>query len=215
MPAHRSDAEAEIREAVVAHLRRHRPKTRIIHEINAANGVNRIDVMAVGPAEIIAVEIKSERDKLDRLPSQIETMQRCSHITVAALHRKFMPDIETGLSRARPDCVPWGVDVWWHPSAQDMAEAHHPAFEWRSPSISDSLNIPLPPDAIHLLHRDELLDVAHDIGLPTGKRPNMVALIRAIQWGATGRQISMGICRALRARTLCAEADPAIVEDTR
>src|SRR6056297_3623333 len=94
MPAARSEAEAEIRDAVVAKLRRTRPDARIIHEINMAGGTNRADVMAVSPAEIITVEIKSEKDKLDRLPDQIATMRKCSHITVAALHRKFMPEIE-------------------------------------------------------------------------------------------------------------------------
>jgi hypothetical protein len=72
MPAYRSSDEGEIREAVVAHLLTLRPSARIIHELNCSTyGPNRIDVRAVTPAEILAVEINSQKDKLDRLPAQI------------------------------------------------------------------------------------------------------------------------------------------------
>lgn len=212
MPAYRSDAETEIRDAVVAHIRQHRPNARIIHEINAGGGVNRIDVMAVDAAEIISVEIKSERDKLDRLPAQIETMTKCSHSVFAALHRKFMPEIGQHLLKPRPEEVPYGVGVWYFPKAQDFAEAHHPAFSWEAPSIETALSNALPPDALHLLHRDELAELAHDIGVPAPRGANMLSLIQSIRWSGTGRDITRGICSALRKRTLCAEADPAISE---
>lgn len=71
MPAYRSEAEREVREAVVARLRLIRPDARIINEINASAFGNRIDVMAVSRTEIISVEIKSKKDKLSRLPKQI------------------------------------------------------------------------------------------------------------------------------------------------
>jgi hypothetical protein len=45
--------------AVVGHLRQLRPGCRIIHEINASSFGNRIDVLAVGESDLIAVEIKS------------------------------------------------------------------------------------------------------------------------------------------------------------
>lgn len=108
MPAARSEAETEIRDRVVTKLRRARPEARIIHEINIGGGKNRADVMAVSPAEIITVEIKSEKDKLDRLPAQIKTMRQCSHITIAALHRKFMPEINNTFA-PRLDCIPFGT----------------------------------------------------------------------------------------------------------
>lgn len=209
MPAHRSNAEGEIREAVVSALRRYRPEARIIHEIYMGGGVNRADLMCVGRDELITVEIKSERDKLDRLPDQIDTMRKCSHIAIAALHRKFMPEPET-LAAPRLDCVPWGVPIWWYPKAQDMAEAHHPAFTWPEPDRRDTLAQPLPADALHLLHRDELAELCCEIGVAAGKRANMKSMIAALRWGATGRDLTLGICRALRRRTLLAEADPAI-----
>ncbi len=91
MPAYRSSAEAEIRDAVVARIRKQRPGARIIHEINVSTyGPNRIDVLAVDRAEIIAVEIKSAKDKLDRLPAQIAAMRGAAHRVVAAIHEKFL-----------------------------------------------------------------------------------------------------------------------------
>lgn len=211
MPAHRSEAEAEIREAVVSKLQHIRPNARIIHEINAGGGINRIDVMAVDPAEIITVEIKSERDKLDRLPTQIATMSRCSHHYIAALHRKFMPEV-TNYGVPCIEGVDLGTIYWYYPSAQDMAEAHHDAFSWADPDIGASLNVPLPEGAIHLLWRDELMELCGELGLAMRSNARMREMIRALQWAGSGRDLTRGVCRALRRRSQCAEADP-VIED--
>lgn len=210
MPAHRSEDEQAIREAVVAKLRQCRPGARIIHEINLCGGTVRCDVMAVDVAEIITAEIKSKRDKLDRLPAQMDAMRRSSHTAIAALDRKFMPPLET-LSRPLPEGVGHHDLLWWWPKPQDMAEAMHPALPWREPDLRDSLHKPLPSDAIHLLHAGELEAMCGDLQiLVAGRRPTMVQRIGALRWGATGREITMGICKALRAREWAAEADPPI-----
>lgn len=208
MPAYRSDAEAEIRDAVVAKLRLVRPDARIMHEVNLLNGQNRVDVMAVSRAEIIMVEIKSAKDKIDRLPDQIKAMRETSHIVIAALHRKFLPaDHASTLYFARPEGIPYDVPVWWYPKAQDMAEAYHPTYEWRDPDIAQSLNRALPVDALSLLHRDEMKRLCNELGIGTHRTANMQSMEAALLWGATGRQMTLGICAALRRRTLCAEAD--------
>ena len=93
MPAYRSDAEGEIRDAVVQKLRMIRPNARIMHEINILNGVNRVDVMAVDVAEIISVEIKSEKDKLARLADQMAAMRRVLQVAVAAADRKISAEL--------------------------------------------------------------------------------------------------------------------------
>ena len=100
MPAYRSAAEAEVREVVVEHLRACRPRARIIHEINVCQGGCRVDVMAVDREEIVAVEIKSERDKLDRLPNQMAAMKSVAHHCVVALHEKFLVERETNVHAA-------------------------------------------------------------------------------------------------------------------
>lgn len=209
MPAHRSEAEAEVREAVVEKLRKIRPNARIIHEINVLGGRVRVDVMAVDRAEIIAVEIKSKKDKLDRLPAQLDAMHRTCHTAIAALHRKFMPDPEKCL-HPRLEGMAYDQIVWWHPSAQDMAEAHHPAFTWGDPMPESHLCKALPPEAMTLLHRHEMAQLCSDVGLYVDKKTNMKAMECALRWGATGRQITLGICSALRSREWAAEADPPI-----
>lgn len=216
MPAHRSEAEEAIRAPVIKALRRMRPNARIMQEVNIDNGRNRVDVMAVDFAEIIMVEIKSERDKLDRLPVQLDAMRRSAHHVIAALHRKFMPDEETEkwLSRPRLDDAPHDVLHWWAPGAQDFAEAHHPAFVWEEPNLEKSIQATLPHDALKLLHRDELARVCARSGIAIPPRANMMAMERGLRWGATGREITIGICRELRRRTWAAESDPAIHEDT-
>ncbi|MEM9845533.1 MAG: NERD domain-containing protein [Pseudomonadota bacterium] len=211
MPAHRSEAEALIRNDVVAKLRRIRPGARIMHEVNIASGQNRVDVMAVDRAEIIMVEIKSERDKLDRLPEQVASMECSAHHVIAALDRKFMPDIDS-LSRPRLEGLPYDLIYWWHPGARDMAEAHHPAFTWREPDVADSLQVALPIGALSLLWRDELAALCAELRVPAGARANMSQMCAALRWMASGREITLGICRELRRRDKCAEADPPIEE---
>lgn len=210
MPAYRSPAEGEIRDAVVNQARRWRPGARILHEVNILDGRNRVDLMLVDRSELTLVEIKSERDKLDRLSDQVNAMRRCAHHTAVALHRKFMPPVED--TRApRIEGLHHDVLHWWYPTAQDMAEAHHPAFTWREPDLSSSLQIPLPNDALGILWRDELLDLCHALAVPVGKRPNMRELIASLRWQRSAGIITKGICWALRRRESL-EADAAIDE---
>jgi hypothetical protein len=212
MPAHRSEAEREIRDAVVSKLRRCRPNARIIHEINLLDGRVRCDVMAVDVAEIITVEIKSERDKLDRLAGQLDAMKRTSHTAIAALHRKFMPPVDS-LAVPKLDGMSWDQIVWWHPKAKDLAEAHHSAFNWPDPPLENALQVALPQEALSLLHAHELRELCGRLGIGLPQRPNMVVAAAALRWGATGRDICRGICAALRSREWAAEADDPIKED--
>ena len=209
MPAHRSEAETEIRDAVVAKLRRLRPNARIINEINILDGRVRADVMAVDRSEIITVEIKSEKDKLDRLPDQLDAMHRTSHTAIAALHRKFMPEIESTIC-PRLDFMKYDQIVWWYPSAQDMAEAHHSAFSWSEPPVENGLQNPLPPEAMSLLHANEMKTMCQNLAIATPPRANMKQMERALRWGASGRDICIEICGALRSREWAAEADDPI-----
>lgn len=191
MPAYRSDAEAELRQAVVARLRQIRPTARIMHEVNACGFGNRIDVLAVDRAEIIAVEIKSERDKLDRLKDQVKAMRGCAHHVIAAVHEKFTLN-------AVKDATGWNAAHWFYPADTKY---------WAEPRLAVSL--PLPSGALDMLWRDELLEMCGHFGVCVPKRPTMGAMLPALRWGLTGRQLTLGICAALRART-CIEADEPI-----
>jgi len=210
MPAYRSAAEAEIRDAAIARLRELMPGCRIIHEINCASfGPNRIDLLAVMKDRIAAVEVKSERDKLDRLPAQIASMKGVAHHAIAALHEKFL--------------TPWKSSHFDLPAFHEPEEARH-AVVWAYPvrpragilgewPLRDRWEKPKllpPPDFIDLLWASELRSIVrkHNLHRATSglDMPQMVDLLR---WGLPGKTLLAETCATLRRRN-CIEADPAV-----
>lgn len=224
MPAYRSSAEGEIRDAVVARIRAARPAARIIHEVNCAGqGTNRFDLIAVDRTEIIAVEVKSQKDKLDRLPAQINAMRRSAHHVVVALHDKFLVEKKTNqwaahyerdgefYLRALPDAVPYHVSAWVYPETRRaMATAGHDRLDrWDLPPQHSDTS--LPADALDMLWREELYELCGALRVSVGRRATMIEMSRLLRWLSNGRELTVGICAALRARR-CIEADPEIEE---
>lgn len=225
MPAYRSAAEAEIRNAVVARIRKHRPNARIIHEINvSSHGPNRMDLIAVGAAEIIAVEIKSMKDKLDRLDAQVRSMKGVAHHVIAAIHEKFLVEHQTHEDarhytrdgrhylRTLPDHWDHNVKAWVYPERRRCLEPtwpHDDMASWRFPD--PEFESPLPASAIDLLWRDELYNLCGALRVSASRRTNMTEMVRLLRWHCTGKELTRGICAMLRSRT-CVEADPAIHE---
>lgn len=225
MPAYRSSAEADIREAVVNRIRERRPNARVIHEINVSTyGPNRIDLIAVSPEEIIAVEIKSAKDKLDRLPAQIEAMKGCAHHVIAAIHEKFLVEKVTHnkamhyerdgtcYMRDLPDSWSYSIETWVFPEKRRCIDAgwpHDGLERWRVPT--PGLERALPATAINLLWRDELAHLCASLRISTGRKSTMPEMVAALRWHCTGKELTIGICRLLRLRE-CTEADPAIFE---
>lgn len=225
MPAYRSSAEADVRTAVVDRLRQRRPEARIIHEINVSTyGPNRIDVLAVSPGEIIAVEIKSAKDKLDRLPKQIESMKGCAHHVIAALHEKFLVEKETGSHAAHFErdgkfylkTLPDDMSIyssrtsyWVFPEVRRaLPSAVYDSLErWQMPS--QQFEAALPAGAIDLLWRDELAWLCGSLGVAAGRRSTMPEMVAALRWHCNGQELTKGICAALRRRE-CVEADAPI-----
>lgn len=211
MPAYRSPDEFEIRDAVVQRLRLLRPSHRIIHEIQSAcHGPNRIDLVAVGPSEIIAVEVKSKKDKLDRLPAQIKAMRGMAHHVVAALHEKFLispayknapPDLKGAPGEAR------GATIWAYPEAGEEAGRTYGCAEWQEPR--QTVTQCLPWTALDMLWAAELRTLCADLGVPAYSRSTRPHMINALRWRVSGGDITKGICAALR-RRVCVEADPPI-----
>lgn len=212
MPSYRSAAEAEVRDAVVARLRQERPGARIMHEINACQLGNRIDVLAVDRAEIIAVEIKSAKDKLDRLPDQIRAMQGVAHHVIAALHEKFYVEQRTNSSRSEYERD--GLHYCLVPPDERILRGYK---TWRFPEhekdrwcrLQQAPQTVLPFKALDMLWRVELLLLCEAHAVQVGKRPNMVTMKTALRWQLSGRELTRGICAALRARGSI-EADPPI-----
>ncbi len=210
MPAHRSDAEADIRIPAIARLREILPGCRIIHEINAGTwGPNRIDLLAVSETRILAAEIKSAKDKLTRLPAQIASMNRVAHGSVAVIHEKFLVEIGH-LGYIVPPDEARDTTCWVWPRKERGKHAYcgpdwHPANRWKKPKLMP------PPDALALLWREELFQACADHGIKATQKHRIEDMEDAIKWALTGEQITRLICRALRRRE-CTEADPPIFE---
>ncbi|MCV9910197.1 NERD domain-containing protein [Brucella sp. HL-2] len=224
MPAYRSEAEGEVRQAVVEYIRIQRPNARIIHEINSSFGGTRIDVLAVDRAEIIAFEIKSAKDKLDRLLDQMKGMKGVAHHAIAVLHEKFLSEeYVTNPSAAHyeregvfylkdlPGEYRHMTRTWIYPQRNRAMHPNGHDSHARWPDLASSLQKPLPATSLYMLHHAELLALCNRLQIHSGKRPTCEPMINAIRWNATGRDITRGVCAALRARE-CIEADPAIID---
>lgn len=210
MPAYRSSAEAEVRGSAIARLRKLRPNARIIHEINNGHS-NRIDVLAVDASEIIACEIKSEKDTLDLLLGQVSGMREVAHRTVIAVHECLLNEIPTNEHYARyerdgvfyrkqsPIDFMSNVEVWIYPEV-----ATNP---WRAPNAA--FNEVLPQRALQMVWKDELIWLCSTNGIKATSRSTAYNMREQLLWHCSGRDLTKGICNVLRARQ-CIEADPAI-----
>lgn len=69
--SYRSRRELRMREVVDAWLRERTTGARIVHELVIGRGESRIDMAAIEPGRIVAVEIKSHYDVTDRMLAQI------------------------------------------------------------------------------------------------------------------------------------------------
>lgn len=225
MPAYRSSDEGEIREAVVERLRVMMPNARIMHEVNAASFGNRIDVVAVDKAEIVAVEIKSKKDKLDRLPAQLTAMKGVAHHVIVALHEKFLVEQATNKWCAHserdgqnfravlPEIVDWrssNVSPWVYPLRERRLPGEtytFTEFPWNTPKpvFAESL----PSRALDMLWQAELVTMCARHRVPANRRATMDFMRRALRWHLTGAELTRAICTALRERN-CIEGDPAI-----
>lgn len=225
MPAYRSSAEGEIRDAVVARIRECRPNARIIHEINVSTyGPNRIDLIAVDRAEIIACEIKSAKDKLDRLDAQVSAMRGMAHQVIAAIHEKFLVERETHSEAAHferdgkfylnglPEGWHYGINTWVYPKVRrclDEAWSYDRLDKWDMKPIRPES--PSPTGALDMLWRGELYQLCGLLRVSANRKSTMYEMASALRWHCSGKELTRGICGMLRARR-CVEADPEIIE---
>lgn len=209
-----SNAEREIRAAVVNRLRALYPGARIVHELNVGHGKNRIDVAAITRDRIVAVEIKSERDRLTRLADQVREFGRSCHAVVVAAHERFFESFtytNGGAGYRESETLSAGArnaEVWHYPlySGPDVALARARFGVWSAPRFS----IPDTRQLLVLLWTEELrsVAVAHRIAGVTRRTPGYT--LRDVLWRRlTGAEIEQAVCGQLRQRTF-AEADPPI-----
>lgn len=222
-----SSDEREIRDAVAARLRELVPSARIVHELNVCGtGSNRIDVAAVAPELIVAVEIKSRKDKLDRLAEQWPAFNACCHHVVVAAHEKHFvahpeinahirDDLPRELTLNHPLFVKqrfWGHKVWRYPRPEKGEFGREPS--WMFSTHWDRVrgrraDQPRAAAMLDMLWAEELRYECARHRLDSGSRRTRPDMIADMVWMMTGREICQAVCRQIRARVF-AEADPAI-----
>ncbi|MGH0004094.1 sce7726 family protein [Pseudovibrio ascidiaceicola] len=203
----KSKAEKEIRAALVAFLRVELPSARVVHEMNVAMGLNRIDVAAVTPNRLFLFEIKSAKDKLVRLKDQAEVFSRCSHLTVVIAHEKFFDvhekygwtDPVKELRDGAKHC-----EIWKYPYSSERRE------RWEL--HGSKYKILQHPKAFHFLHllwADELKAEIEHCGKPFKGPKRKADMIFHLSNCLTGAEVTHAVCRQLRARDF-AHADAPI-----
>lgn len=201
-----SEAEERIRAVAEADLRRTKPDARIIHELVVHNC--RLDLAAVTPDEIVLVEVKSERDVLDRMKAQIGSAWRVTRdvkIYAAPRWRKEMRrltsywDIDDARRTNEHRC-----DVISHSTVIIAGEAQEVIH---TPPSYDLRVMVQPMHVWDLMWSAEMCAALTKIGLPT-KRMNQFDLTRMAVEHMSGREIRRAVCAALRARAF-PRADPA------
>lgn len=222
-----SSAELAIRDAVVPRLRQLFPEGRIVHELNTrGQGSSRIDLASISEDKVIAVEIKSEKDKLDRLGHQINDFTRCSDWLIVAAHRKHFADYrEAGWRQDVPTrlqlnhdtakvlhrCSVDG-DVWCFPDTDDERVDGRFSSDgvWPVARAYYGLRFgPAPADLLNMLWADELRSECARHGISAGSRRTIIEMIVDMCAVMTGRDIRRAVCRQLRARPF-SEADDAV-----
>jgi len=183
-----SEAEERIRAKAEAALREVWPDGRIIHELMLAQGGCRIDLAAVTPDRIIAVEIKSERDVLDRLKRQAEQARKIADLFCVVLTEKHWRTAWED----RHVCILEAVK-------EDEVLEHFRRGHRRV--LEATCNAPA---RLAMLWAEELRLVAG-----TGARAARLFSIRHASDYLTGADVRRRVCAALRARQF-PRADPAI-----
>lgn len=181
-----SEAEERIRIKAEAALREVWPSARIIHELVVRQGGCRIDLAAVTPDRLIAVEIKSERDVLDRLKEQARQAREVADgfcVVLAEPHwRKAWEEHHVCILEA----------------AKEDEIAPHLRRQQRD-VLSAACNAPA---RLQMLWADELRRIA-------GTKGARQVCITAASDAKTGGEVRRAVCAALRARSF-PRADPAI-----
>lgn len=155
--------DLDVRKALHARLRvthaREIGETRIVDELGIS-GIARVDT-AVLNGNFSGYEIKSERDRLSRLPGQIDAYSR-------VLDYCYLVTTPRHLVHAEPL-----LPTWWGVLVATQANEFIRLRNWRSPKINPSIDR---WQLARLLWRDEVVVSLEQLGLAKGikSRPNQV-----------------------------------------
>lgn len=174
--------DLDIREALHSQLLskyRSDPTTRIIDEMGILTGDFRVDVAVIN-GQLEGFEIKSARDRLDRLPSQAEAYGRVFDRMTAVCSECHY--------RAVSSLVPkwWGIVV--AEGANAGVRLVRKRVTHRNPNVD-------PFSVAQLLWRDEALQALENLGSAEGIRSKP----RRVLWGTLSKTMSpMELCEVVR-----------------
>lgn len=203
-----SVAEERIRVKAEAMLRDRYPDARIVHELVLEQGGCRIDVAAILAQGIIAVEIKSERDVLDRLAAQIGAAVKVSRTVMVCTTEKHADKIVALGSyyvaggASNPDHIPALRHCTVMAEQQDGMLGSVWTGGW-----SDPTRILGAEDLLKMLWAPELRRVCYDLGVGQ-KATRSLCIWQACEL-LSGQEVRRRVCRELRSRPF-PRADPAI-----
>lgn len=216
-----SAAEERIRAKAEALLRERYPDARIVHELVLDQWGVRIDLAAVRPDELIAVEIKSERDVTKRLSAQVTTaLKVAQRIWVCAApkheiylrsameaHRRVMFDTPRTVRRRgtvlevqykledNPDHIPYLASC---SLLIEVETGFEPLDGWRT-GLSRRL-LSEPAAQLQMLWAEELRTLCGWGRLGVGSKTTRTAAIELAAEHMTGGEIRKGVCTLLRQR---------------
>ena len=145
------------------------------------------------------VEIKSQRDTLERCDAQMAAFEEHGHTALLVAHTCWFDHepYHNGSPRlAWGHSFPRRSSIWHFPEP----EASTPGYFYRWSVNRPGLPQPAPRKFLGLLWRDELIAECARHRVDCGKRPNMPSMIDQMAYLMTGREITHAVCRQLRAR---------------
>tara|TARA_R110000868_G_scaffold34552_18_gene124807 strand:- start:575 stop:1210 length:636 start_codon:yes stop_codon:yes gene_type:complete len=199
-----SAAEERIRGKAEVMLRRLFPDARIIHELVLKQGGVRIDLAAVSPGFLAAIEVKSERDVLTRLPEQTAEAMRVTDlfgVCVAAKHADKIGAYYHSKETVKV-LLPYGAHLLTETDEGFITRSSPFDPGWMGYDRIQS-KLCNPADRLEMLWADELKVIAGHRKL--SRQPAKHFICETMN----GRQIREAVCAALRARHF-PRADPAI-----
>lgn len=208
-PVNRSDEELAMRGLMVSMMRTRWPSARIVHELGLRYSTNVIDIAAITEREIIAVEIKSSRDTLERLEKQVRAFAPICAKVIVALAPKWT-EAKRGGSTVQNVHARRAKNIERHDALGmlDMVGSHHVA-PWLCCAESrrieavgwdgDSRNpFPWPVRMLEMLHVAELQQIALEQRIGVGS--THAKLVAALCSSMPGRDVARSVCFALRMR---------------
>jgi len=219
-PPNRSAEEWRMREIVKTALRQRWPAARIVEEFPLRYSTRRIDLAAFCDHEIVAVEIKSSRDTLDRLEEQLRAFLPIARVIVALApiwnerlpvkkvqHRDAGQTYDCFVSQFTPAqeiirrCGSGLIATWSVDGETGLIGGDFPHVGFFQKPHSRQL--------LDLLHVDELIEIAGRRRIAHARRPRHGDLADACFDLMAGREVIGDVLRALRARAAFAAGSDA------